>query len=279
MASKPVARKTEAGKHSGPPIPWPMGAWGVAAVLALVAVAFASQAGSGGRHPAPPPSSKLPARPVTTVRMPPPDPAIERLTAQIRQLVADGDRLNARLTGLEHHLDDITGSIKRLAETAPAREAKIVAAQRSDRLAPIVAAPATTAVATIAQPALPAQSNTPQSAAVAPNRDAPPAPQNVPMPPTRVAAAVPIKPEYGVALAGASSLTLTHMQWAAVKANFGPMLSGLQPRVLTEHRGKAAHYRLLAGPLPSHAAATKLCARILAGHGNCQPIKFGGEPL
>jgi hypothetical protein len=199
------------------------------------------------------------------------------LAAQIRQLVADGDRLNARLTGLEHHLDDITGSIKRLAETTPATKA--VAVQRSDRPAPVAAPPATTALAAASQPSLPTPSGTPQSAAAAANRDTPPAPQNVPMPPTRVAAAAPVKPEYGVALAGAPSIALTQMQWAAVKANFGRMLSGLQPRVLSEHHGKAVQYRLLAGPLPSHAAATKLCVRILAAHGNCQPIKFGGDPL
>jgi hypothetical protein len=109
----------------------------------------------------------------------------------------------------------------------------------------------------------------------------------IPLPPERVASTEPAAPttaeqpqgEFGIALAGASSIEVARMQWAAVKANFGSMIATLQPRAISERRGAATHYRLVAGPLPNLTAASRLCARIVAAHAICQPIKFSGEPL
>jgi len=84
---------------------------------------------------------------------------------------------------------------------------------------------------------------------------------------------------FGVALAGASSLEIARLQWMAAKANFGSMLANLQPRAASERRGGAVHYRLVVGPLPTYTAASRLCARIVAAHAICQPVKFAGEPL
>jgi hypothetical protein len=98
------------------------------------------------------------------------------------------------------------------------------------------------------------------------------------MPPERVAA-LPPKPEFGIALAGASNAALLHMQWAALKANFGPLIGDLKPHALHERRGNVSHYRLIVGPLPTYTAAAKLCARLIAARAICHPVKMAGEPL
>jgi hypothetical protein len=69
------------------------------------------------------------------------------------------------------------------------------------------------------------------------------------------------------------------MQWAALKANYGPMLAGLRPIAAREQRGTVTHYRLVLGPLPNHAAAAKLCARLNAARAPCHAGKFSGDPL
>ena len=90
--------------------------------------------------------------------------------------------------------------------------------------------------------------------------------------------AVP-KPEFGVALANSSNLDVLHLQWGALKANFGPLLTGLTPIVAREQRGTTTHYRLVLGPLPNAAAAAKLCARLTAARAVCHAGKFAGDPL
>jgi hypothetical protein len=115
---------------------------------------------------------------------------------------------------------------------------------------------------------------------------APPVLVEVPMPPTHVASvarepahiAPPIRPEYGVNVAGAQSLSGLKVQWAAVKSNFGPMLTGLHPIASTRHSGRS-RYRLVVGPLPNRAAAVGLCGRLTAAGSLCEPANFIGEPL
>ena len=103
------------------------------------------------------------------------------------------------------------------------------------------------------------------------------------MPPVRVAALPPeaaaSKPEFGVALASSSNLDVLHLQWGALKANYGPLLAGLRPIAAREQRGTTTYYRLVLGPLPNAAAAAKLCARLTAARAVCHAGKFTGDPL
>jgi hypothetical protein len=290
-----VPRRADSDARSGMRMLRRLGAWGGAAVLALAAAALASQTGTGRQRlamvlaPA-----ALPVHAVATVKIKPPaeDAETKRLAAQVRDLTADRDRLSARVANLEQQLDGLTGSIKRLAalDTPPATTAPPPAPSvpaTSAATVALPAAPAATPTVTTQEAAVPDKPQAQQAVTVVSAKaetppamePAPPALQNVPLPPVRLAAIDPAKLAFGVALAGSSSVVLTHMQWAAVKANFGPLLQGLQPHVLTEHRGTSTHYRLLVGPLTSYTDAAKLCARILAEHGNCHPVKFGGEPL
>jgi hypothetical protein len=87
------------------------------------------------------------------------------------------------------------------------------------------------------------------------------------------------KPEIGIDLGGAPNMTVLTARWAAVKANFGPLLTGLHPLVAHAQRTGATDYRLVVGPLPNAAAAAHLCARFAAARVTCRPAKFDGQRL
>jgi hypothetical protein len=279
---------------------WRLGAWGGAAALALVVVAFVSVSGSGSQRLAlafaP---TELPVRPVATVKMPRPQNDAEtlRLAAQVRVLAADRDRLTARIASLEHQFENLTGSIKRLADIpAPAANARPPRPSAPATTRPAMAkrdAPKTFAATSpvnspLAMPAAgpaaswpdepPPQAET-NAADPSAQDAAAPALEKVPLPPARIATAELPKLEFGIALAGASSMEVARLQWTAVKANFGALLAGLEPRALSESRGAATHYRLVAGPLPTYSAAEQLCAHMIAAHATCEPVKYTGTPL
>ena len=114
-----------------------------------------------------------------------------------------------------------------------------------------------------------------------------PLPEPIPLPPTRMASAPasepaaepPRKPEIGVDLGGAPNMEVLNMRWVAVKANFGPLLTGLHPLAARVQRPGATDVRLLVGPLPTITAANQLCARFTAARVTCRPAKFDGQRL
>jgi hypothetical protein len=277
MAAETAPQRSETQRRTGLRTFWRMGAWGGGAVLALAAVALAGQTESGSKRLALALSPmEKPAHAVATIKFQRPDPETVRLSAQVRELTEDRDRLNARLASIEQQIDDVTGSVKRLAD-AP-KPPPVV--EKTEAAPPPAIAPlATTAALPAPKPAAPTEAESTEKTAMAPEAPSPPVMANVPLPPTRLAAIEPVMPQFAVALAASSSVALIHMQWAAVKANFGANLHGLSPRVLSEHHGSAMHYQLLAGPLPSYTDAAKLCARINAAHGSCHPVKYGGDAL
>ncbi|HLA20972.1 MAG TPA: hypothetical protein VJZ74_05905 [Pseudolabrys sp.] len=280
---------------------WRLCGWGSAAAIALTSLAITTQTESGSERlqlafaPA-----SAPARAVAAADVPTRVIGIDktlRLEAQLRVLAADRDRLTARIALLERNLDDMTGSIKR--QAAP--EAAVPAAKP-----PIASAPATTqpAAAPASQPAAappPAKTEVPiiaplampahiDSAAPWPTtpaqQAAAPLPEQIPLPPTRMAsapasvpAAEPRKPEIGVDLGGAPNMEVLNMRWVAVKANFGPLLTGLHPLAARVQRPGATDVRLLVGPLPTITAANQLCARFAAARVTCRPAKFDGQRL
>jgi hypothetical protein len=280
---------------------WRLCGWGSAAAIALTSLAITTQTESGSERLqlALAPSS-APERAVAATDVPPRVIGIDketlRLEAQLRVLAADRDRLTARITLLERSLDDMTGSIKRQAaqETAVAKP-------------PIVSTPATTqqAAAPASQPAAappPARIEVPiiaplamrtltDSAAPWPSTPAQqmatPLPEAIPLPPTRIAsvpaneasAEPPRKPEIGIDLGGAPNIEVLNMRWVAVKANFGPLLTGLHPLAARVQRPGASDVRLLVGPLPTIPAANQLCAKFAAARVTCRPVKFDGQRL
>jgi hypothetical protein len=140
---------------------WRVFGWGGAATAALAAVAFISQTNAGYErlrlafaHTVEPAqaAAQTPSRP----------PETERLAAQVRELVADRERLSARIALLERNLDSVTGSIKRQSEQpAPAHAAITTPA------APAAPATAPAAVTVATPPAPVAVAPPPAPAAVA----------------------------------------------------------------------------------------------------------------
>ena len=269
---------------------WRLSAWGGAAAVALVAVAIATQTETGSRRLAAieTASLDLPVRSVATVQIPKQDAQVAKLEAQMRTLAADRDRLAERVAGLEQNIEDLTGSVKRQAAqisqpAGPPILSMVPGSSTSPRAAaPAASSPMTVAAKTPDNPSENVDASQPNVApSSAPEQTAKPGHDAVPMPPVRVASLPPepAKLEFGVALASASSLDVLHLQWAALKANYGPLLGGLRPIASREQRGTATYYRLVLGPLPNLATASKLCAHLTAARAPCHAGKFAGDPL
>jgi hypothetical protein len=221
--------------------------------------------------------------PAAIAQMPPRVTQLESdvllLTAQVRALTVERDRLAGRIALLESSIDDMTGAIKRqAAATAAALAAKTTP--------PTPSAPATTAPSAAANASPAASPTPPPIAAAAPKADTQTT-AAVPLPPTRVAAvsandaAPPAtnQNEFGLDLGGAVTLDGIRQRWITVKASFGPLLSGMYPLAAREHRAGASGYRLVVGPLPNSPAATGLCAHFAAARTACKSVKFDGEQI
>jgi hypothetical protein len=277
---------------------WRLFGWGSAAAIALAAVALTSQTEAGSKRLQL--ALAYTSEPGRAVAQIPPRAAeaeaeTKRLAAQVRELAADRERLTARIALLERNLADMTGSIKKQSE-------QLAAARAANTPPPVPSAPATTPAVVAAAPppaparpaltplALPAVTRTPLAAPENPPPAAETKTEAVPLPPVRVAAAPasepaaepppPAKLEYGIDLGGAASIEVLRIHWAAMKANYGPLLAGLHPLASQYPKHPTGvTYRVVAGPLPTAAEAAKLCARFPVTRTGCHPAKFSGVQL
>jgi len=194
------------------------------------------------------------------------------LATQVRALTVERERLAGRIALLESSLDDMTGAIKKQAAATAAALAAKPAPAPSPPPAPVAAASSPT----VTPPAT--------TSVVAP---APAPKETTPLPPMRVAAVATAEPEpapqkqgeFALDLGGGATMESIRQRWTTVKANFGPLLSGMYPLAARDHRAGAAAYRLVVGPLPNSAAATGLCAHFTAARTACRAAKFDGEQL
>ena len=257
---------------------WRASLWGGAASIALAAAVLMTQTDLGAQRLQMVFSGQPAPKPMTQADFVPRSDAealkreTMRLEAQVRELAADREKLNARIATLETSLSDMTGSIKRELATVAA---KPVAP------APVIGAPPTAPPARLEPVAPPEAKPEPKpEAAATPDGQPQLAPllgEAVPLPPMRIAAAA--AGDIGIDLGGARSMEIMQARWAAVKANFGPLLTGLQPLVVQDQRPNVIPYRLIVGPLPNAAAAAQVCARFAASKVTCRTTKFAGEPL
>ena len=234
--------------------------WGGFTAVALTALAIASQTETASerlRHIfAMNESSAIARMPPRVAQL---ETETQRLAVQVRALTTDRDRLAGRIALLESSIDDMTGAIKKQAvATAAALAARVPP--------PTPGAPAT--------------------ASPAPKADRAP-PQAVPLPPARIATVSITGPDppaakqddFGLDLGGGATIDAVRQRWSTVKANFGPLLSGMHPLAAHDQRPGAPGYRLVVGPLPNSVAASGLCAHFSAARTACRPVKFDGEPI
>lgn len=214
------------------------------------------------------------------------DAEIRRLETLVVALTDDRERLHSRIATLERKLEDTTGSISQQQASLAAKVASVAAPPVTPP------GPVVPILAPLAMPAaaVPSGSWSTPAPTLPPGEtvQAPPAPAAVPeQAPARVALApvdepaaeAPRKPEIGIDLGGAATLDVLNARWSAVKANFGPQLAGLYPRAVVSNRQGSSSYRLLAGPLPTTAAAAQTCANFITHKITCRTVRFEGERL
>jgi len=258
--------------------------WGGFTAVALTALAIASQTETASerlRHIfAINESSAIARMPPRVAQL---ETETQRLAAQVRALTTDRDRLAGRIALLESSIDDVTGAIKKqAAATAAALAAKAPP--------PTPSAPATVLPAPSNPPgpnvAIAATETLASAAPPAPKADRAP-PQPVPLPAARIATVSITGPdppaarqdEFGLDLGGGATIDAIRQRWSTVKANFGPLLSGMHPLAAHDPRPGAPGYRLVVGPLPNSVAATGLCAHFSAARTACRAVKFDGEQI
>jgi hypothetical protein len=218
--------------------------WGSAAAVALAAAAVTSQTEAGNQRLQL--TLAYMSEPVQAVAQTPPrstEAETQRLAAEVRALAAEPAQLSACVASLERNLDDVTGSIKR-------------------QTAMVTLSPATSP-----PPAPMASASMPAVAT------AEPVPASDP-PPLR-------KPLFCIDLGHASSVEALRAHWAVLKTASGPLLARLHPVVAQHPRQPAGTvYRLVAGPLPTIAAAAQLCARFpRVTQTGCRPARFSSIHL
>ena len=234
---------------------WRIALWGMAAGASLSIAAYAGSTGIGRErakvamadfHEILIPSGVTPARPLTAQEG-------RRLAETVRVLAADRDRLVSRIATLEHGLDDVTGSVAKVQKAA--EEA---------------AKPPEPAQATPEKPA-----DVPEENDVTSSITPPAATQSEP----EADDATPAKPQFALDLGIAPTIDQLRTAWTIAVRRHGTLLQGLNPAVHQSTRPGRAIFHLLAGPLPSAAAAAQICQSMTAAGAICSPAMFDGQRL
>jgi hypothetical protein len=277
---------------------WRLAGWGSAAAVSL-AIAVIGGFGETAAHRTAA-AARVTAAPQFDARA-----ETRKLSAQMRALAADRDRLQMRIATLEHHLDDVTGSVKReisdvraatAARQAPAALPQIAAvapAPSKPKSAPVAATAPPAPAATVATPATSAKPSgqvpLPRPGPEVSNRSAghalaavplsglTPAAKKMPAP-----ASTATQTRFGIDLGGAGTIEALRAQWQAIRHAHAKLLEGLWPIVSIHDVAKrhTVRLRLVVGPFTDARAAAKLCAALVsAGLHSCRTAAFEGQRL
>lgn len=248
--------------------------WGTATAVALGALIFTAQSDTGSRRLQLALESPLAEdTPVAVAALAKPDPALKLLQARLDRLDGERMRIDARLTTLEHGLEDMTGSIRRQSERQPAAPRPFIELPVIPKVETLPAASGPEAMSVASDPT---PGPAPEPAAEATSE---PVPVTVPFPRPRPPPRRHSHAEYGVELGTARDTEALRARWLAIKANFGPLLVGLSPVGVKDHRPGAAQLRLVAGPVKTLSAARELCARFEAAKGYCWPMRIDATDI
>jgi hypothetical protein len=279
-----------------------MTAWGSCATFAAAVLVFVAQTPAGGERI----NQAFSGAPEPVAAPAGNDPMVRALEARIAALTGDRDRLAKRVAALESGVNDLTGSVRRQASAAPSSAPDVPPAIAAPaQTSPMIVAVAPPLINPLATPpagvasilperappqsvaSAPAEAETPHPtpAEMVPESVAPEAADtaptgSIPTPPerkpeaARPAVQTHSRAEFGIELATEANMDGLRKRWAAVKANYGPLLVGLSPVAVRDQHPGSTNVRLVAGPLPNIAAARKLCARFAAVNGDCWPARI-----
>jgi hypothetical protein len=259
-----------------------MALWSVAAACALMLAVLTSKSEAGAERLAAVMASLRGEQ-----AAPPFDARVEtrKLADGLRGLSADNGQLQSRLTAVERHMDDVTGSLKDVTASlknvtaALKKEIEDVKAEaEAPRPAETPQAPATPGTASsVAAPARP------PSGAVSPFPAPPPLPAPSPFPAPPAAkptvpgssSLVPTK-QYGVDIGSAVSVQALRGRWAEIRAAHPQLFLGLTATAVTRGiaQSNRSELRLVLGPLPNSDAAARLCTSLAPFRLFCQPTGF-----
>lgn len=291
---------------------WRVGLWGMAAAAALLVAVFASSTERGNER-----LMRALSQGRDTAKAPAADSRRafdekegQRLADAVRLMSADRDALLVRITALESSVRSISDSMMRveqavqaaqapaptpdspgaapMATTAAAQTVDVTATTPSPELTATTVAPFDVMAAVIPsfQPSLPLPTAKVPSAA-------PDAPQQATVdPPPEASAALSLetRPEgpatvtrtkLGLDIGTAKSLEGLRTLWRAAQRRHPTQLEGLHPIVHVRElsRPGGIQLRLVAGPIPTAAAAARLCAEIATNGTPCEPALFDGQRL
>jgi hypothetical protein len=243
----------------------------------LAVFAAYSQAGSERLAAGEPPRAATPV--VLAGQTAQNDAETRRLADAVRALATDRERLLARISALEHSVEDITGSIKRQTPpTAPAANAAPAAPAPPTPTA-AVTLPRGDSAAAPAVPIPPAEQTAapPQAAAHREDKLTSVAPAAAPAEEEPPAAP---KTEIGADVGGATNFNGLRVLWNSLKGSNGGLLEGLHPLVsVKETPGRSAELRLIVGPIADPDAASRFCVTLSVNRRYCQPTNFEGQPF
>lgn len=258
---------------------WQLTLWGSAALAAVAMAVAAASTESGslrlsqGGWSAPEP---LPTRLTQRQLLFETDLDEKRISDAVRSLAADRDRLQARVSALEHVVEDITGaghqSEANTVAASPTVMAYAPAAIDTGSAGLAVSPPPTGSRTPLASISEPARSAAPLAA----NRDSQAGAEE-----TGPIASVATKTEFAVDLGSAPSMAALRSLWQSLKDAHEPLFDGLRPLVALREgtRPGTLELRLVVGPLANAGAAARLCAALLSASLGCQPTVFDGQRL
>lgn len=298
---------------------WRLCGWGSSALLAVGALFIATQAdgvfvrSEEVRAPAPKPAvvAQAPAVTPEKTEKPEKDAQTVRLQAEVLALAEERLQLTNRVARLERQLVEVTGSIRPQAAPQVPEPPAVAKASPPPTVAPVASAPPekpvaavpTSTIPVIDPLAMPAATGSvggwtdtpsveeeeppPPQVTVVPQlemREVRPAPLplaalSAPDEPKIAAPKMQARSEYGIDLGGAKNMDALRERWVGIKANLGPLLTGLQPIAVRDRRPGSAELRLVVGPMPSLQAARQVCTRFAAAHVTCQASKFDSNAV
>lgn len=252
--------------------------WGAGAVTALLVAVLATQSEPGAKRMAaalgeraPPAGEPVPVAARNTQS----EFERQQLSATVRSLAADRDRLLARVTVLERNLEDVTGSIPRTpakpaTPAEPPRKAvdpESAASADAAQLTPVTIGPSL--IATISSPL------------------------TIPSPSPEVLAqvglsAIPViedgvsaRTDFGIDIGSGPTLASLRATWSSLRRTHRDLFEGLHPVIAVRdtNRQGAVELRLVLGPLGNAAAAARLCGKVANAGISCQPAIFDGQRL